>query len=41
VVGGGGLLVGLLGLAAYVDQRNDVDDICDSVSYNPFSDGRK
>ena len=41
MVGGAGLLAGLLGLAAYVDQRNDVNSICDTVSYFPFSDKTK
>ena len=41
VIGGFGLAAGLIGIAAYVDQRNDVNSICDTVSYFPFSDKAK
>ena len=41
VIGGFGLAAGLIGIAAYVDQRGDLDSICDTVSNFPFINKRK
>ena len=41
VIGGAGLAAGLLGLAAYVDQRSDLDSICTTVSNFAFFNKRE